>query len=62
MTALRTSPHSVLPDAVSPARSASKSNDRDQDRPGPRGEELVDLYLAITIVVPILMFLKSLWT
>jgi len=35
--------------------------DMPHDTPGPLDDELLDLYAAILIVVPVALFLKSLW-
>ena len=65
MATLRTPAHSVLPPVLSRAPSSAnpavEPDGRHQDGADPRGQELLDLYLAIAIVVPILLFVKSLW-
>ena len=62
MSTLRTSVHLVPPSAPSPAGPAPEPGGWREDRVDRSGQELLDLYLAIALVVPLLMFLKSLWS
>ena len=62
MATLRTPVQSVLSDAPAPPGQTTEPDGRHEDDVDPRGQDLLDLYLAIAIVVPLLMFVKSLWS
>jgi hypothetical protein len=46
---------------VSQSVAETQSHDLHQDHQGPLDGELLDLYVAILIAVPLACFLKSLW-
>jgi hypothetical protein len=46
---------------VTPGMADDRAQECHQDRTGPLDCELLDLYVAILIVVPLAFFLRSLW-